>query len=938
MPRDEAADYDTRDGLAGRRLHAACACLRSARQDLDSRTAAFCGPCAARRSARDSRLEKSIFGFVFRHSRREQILLLLLTVSGFPFLYLSLELPKTIINQGINGRGFPKEVWGLTLDQIPYLLLLCFAFLGLVLINGAFKYVINVWKGRLGERMLRRLRYELYSRVLRFPLPHFKRVGQGEIIPMITAETEPLGGFVGEAIAQPVFQGGQLLTILTFIMMQDPVLGLAAVSLYPFQGWLVPRLQRRVNALAKERVRTMRRASERIAESISGIVELRANDASNHERARFTELMGRIYDIRFEIYRRKFFIKFLNNFLAQLTPFFFYSIGGYLVIRGDLSFGALVAVLAAYKDMSAPWRELLTWYQQKEDARVKYEQVVEQFEPAGMLDARLQLEEPPKIEPLPCDGQVVAVNLGYAEDGGRMLVENASFRFRLDEHVAIVGPGGGGKDELTMLVARLLLPTQGRITIAGRDLAELPEAVTGRRIAYVGTGAFLFAGTIRDNLLLGLQHRPQRPAPADMPDAGARRAALEQASRAGNSTDDLAADWADYAAAGVAGPEEMTARLVAVLERVDLSTDVLDLGLRGTIDPQRQPELAERLLAARRALRERLSAAGLEALVEPFDPGRFNRNATLAENLLFGTPRGPVFDADNLAQNAYLLAILDRADLTATLIDVGRQVAELMVELFGDIDPNQEIFEQYSFISAEDLPKFQALLGRYGRGGTEALTPEDRTMLLSLAFRLIPARHRLGLLEGPIQDRIVAARHLFAQELPEALTPAIEFFDAERYNAAASIQDNILFGKIAHDQAQARMRVREVGAGVVEDLGIRRDIMAAGLDYEVGIGGGRLSAAQRQKLAIARALLKRPDLLIVNGAMSALDGGARLHILEAVLQEMRGRGVLWALDDPSYASRFDRVIVMRGGHVVEQGSYAELESNGHAFRELVAAE
>ena len=53
------------------------------------------------------------------------------------------------------------------------------------------------------------------------------------------------------------------------------------------------------------------------------------------------------------------------------------------MIHGDLSFGALVAVLAAYKDMASPWKELLDFYQQKEDSRIKYEQIVEQFQPAG---------------------------------------------------------------------------------------------------------------------------------------------------------------------------------------------------------------------------------------------------------------------------------------------------------------------------------------------------------------------------------------------------------------------------------------------------------------------------------------------------------------------------------------------------------------------------
>ena len=72
-------------------------------------------------------------------------------------------------------RAIPEAIAGYPVDQISFLFLLCAAYLGLVIVNGAVKYVINVYSGIVGERMLRRFRYELYSRVLRFPLPHFKR-------------------------------------------------------------------------------------------------------------------------------------------------------------------------------------------------------------------------------------------------------------------------------------------------------------------------------------------------------------------------------------------------------------------------------------------------------------------------------------------------------------------------------------------------------------------------------------------------------------------------------------------------------------------------------------------------------------------------------------------------------------------------------------------
>jgi ABC-type multidrug transport system fused ATPase/permease subunit len=209
-----------------------------------------------------------------------------------------LDLPKTIVNEAISGSVFPREFVGAELEQIPYLMALCAVFLLLVLINGAFKYSVNVYRGVVGERMLRRLRYELFSRVLRFPLPQFRKTGQGELVAMIAAETEPLGGFVGDSIALPAYQGGTLLTLLVFMFVQDWVLGLAAVALYPLQMWLIPKLQRQVNLLKKERTVKVRRLSERIGDVVSGIQEVHVHDTSRYELADYSHRMGEIYDVR----------------------------------------------------------------------------------------------------------------------------------------------------------------------------------------------------------------------------------------------------------------------------------------------------------------------------------------------------------------------------------------------------------------------------------------------------------------------------------------------------------------------------------------------------------------------------------------------------------------------------------------------------------------
>ncbi len=881
-------------------------------------------------------LEPSVYRFILKHSLKRQILLLLLTLSSFPFLYYSLDLPKTIVNRAIAGKHFPEQFLGFEFDQVPYLMMLCAIFLVLVFVNGGFKYFINTLKGQLGERMLRRFRYSLYQRLLCFPLSYFSKNSSAQIIPMITVECEQLGGFIGDAFVTPLFQGGQLLTIIFFMFMQDPILGAAAIALYPIQGYIIPKLQFKVNQLGKQRVRTVRQVADRVQESAAGIIEIQANDTVKLHLTDFASILGVIYDIRFEIYRRKFFTKFLNNFIGQLTPFFFYSLGGYLVIKGDLSFGALVAILAAYKDLASPWKELLDFYQIKENSRITYEQIVEQFQPSGMADARLLLAEPERIMPL--TGELSVANLSLAEDDRSRVVDAVSFTVKLDEHVAVIGQSGSGKNELALLLARLVRPSSGRITVGGADLAELPVAVIGRRIGYVGATPYLFAGTLRDNLLLGLRHIPVRPAEYDEASARRRARQLFEAKRSGNIEFDLHADWIDYQSAGVADQAQLMERVAEVLERLDFKEDVYGLGLRGRLDPASQPDLAERLLAARQALEQRLADDGITNLVETYDPERYNLNATVAETLLFGTPIGPTFGFDALADNVHVRRVLDKLGLTDDLVEAGRQVAATMTEMFAGLSPEHEFFEQFSFIDANELPEFAAILTAAENGGTQALDQEQRDKLLSLPFKLIAARHRLGVLDEAMQQRLLEARRTFREDLPEEARGQIEFFDPARYNAAASLQDNILFGKIAYGEADAIVRVPQVLGEVLDALSLRSAVIDVGLDYHVGTAGSRLSLAQRQRAAIARALLKRPDLLILNEATAALDAPAQAKATAGLRQEMAGRGLIWVLHRASLARNFDRVLVMSGGKLQEQGRFEELDRKDSLTALLMAAE
>ena len=874
-------------------------------------------------------MEPSLYRYILNHSRNDQIGLVILSLISLPLVYITLELPKKIINM-LEGKEIPDTVMGWQTDPTSYLLFLSFAFLAAVLVNGALKYILNVYRGAMGERLLRRFRYELYQRILRFPIPHFKRVSQGELIPMITAETEPLAEFIGESYTLPVFQGGILLTYLLFIFEQDALLGLAAISLYPFQLYVIPKLQKKVNLLSKERVATVRSLSGRIGETVAGINEVHTNDTSHFERAQISHRLGIIYQIRFAIYRRKFFIKFLNNFIAQLTPFFFYSVGGYFVLRGDLSIGSMVAVLVAYKDLAGPWKELLRYYQRKEDIKVKYTQVIEQFSPPNLIEPTI-IDDDTELSGLPA-GDMNANNISYTEDGLYFSVEGASFKLALRQHTAAVGLSNSGKDELACMLSRLINPSSGKLSIGSTNMADIPESLTGRRIGYAAQNAYLFNGTVRDNLLYPLKNRPI--ADPLLKESDDRIKQRDLALGAGNSTYSIEDNWVDYTSLGVSDDNEINQRIYEILSMVEFDDEVYQFGLLSQVEEKHNTDLTRRIMLAREQLHDRLTLPNYARLVEQFDQDKYNSNLSVSENLLFGTIYHDNLDVDQLGETEYVRNILDEVGLTDDLLSAGKQVAEIMLDLFSDVEPDSELFKQFSFIKADDLPEFQHLLVRTRDVSMMEISEEDKTRLLSQSFKLTVARHRLGLIDDVIQQKILEARKRIREESSKH-DLGIEFFNEEVYNQRISIQDNILFGKLAYGQANAQEKIYKLIADIIEDLNLRPDIINAGLEYQVGVAGSRLSSSQRQKLGLARCLIKQVELLVVNDATTGLDTLAERRIIERVLSSMENRGVFWVLGRPQLAEQFDQVMVMERGKLTDNGKYDEISLTSKPLQQLL---
>jgi putative ABC transport system ATP-binding protein len=904
-------------------------------------------------------MESRLTSYIWKHTRLQQLwILFIVALSMIPY-FMSFDLPKRIVNGPIQGGGFETpgatqlfmrlEVYipfigdltilpGIELSRVSMLFSLSFVFLFLVVVNGLFKFYINTYKGRLGERLLRRIRFELVDRILRFPPSIFKRVKSSEIANMVNNEVEPIGGFTGDAFVSPALLGGQALTALVFIFVQSFWLGVITALLVSVQALIIPKMRQRLLVLGRQRQLSARQLAGRVGEMVDGIDAVHSFDTSNFERADISARLGQIFKIRYDIYQWKFMVKFINNSLASFTPFLFYIIGGYLALEGKIDIGQLVAVIAAYKDLPGPLKELIDWDQARQDVQIKYAQVVGQFSVDDMISPEIQKMNEGGAE-VEGGHPLAAVNLMLADDSGAKLLDRINMQIAMGETVAVIGNSTAGAEALAAAFGRVLRPESGKVVLGNDDILTLPETVTGRTISYASSDAYFFSGSLRDNLLYGLKHEPRRPAVYD--DGGEfRRWEEKEAILSGNPIYDINDDWIDYAAAGANGPEDLLSSIAPVLDALLFSNDILDLALRATVDLQRHPDTPASVVNMRQAFREKLEKDGLTSLIAHFEPGAYNTESTIGENLLFGNARGPALMPKEIGKNAYFQSVIIKNGLDRTLYETGYEIAENAIELFGDLPPDHPFFQQLTFMTPEDIPIYQKLIQKLRGVDFQDVSMDDRPAIISLSFAYIEPRHRFGLLTEELMARIVDVRQQFHAGLPEDLKDQIEIYDPANYMASASLMDNVVFGRVNNKHADGPERVQEIVRTLLDQLGLYDEFQSIGLDFDVGTGGKRLTLAQRQKLALARALLRRSDYFVFNRTLAALDQRTREQIVENVLAIKSRLGtnaaIIWVLSDNKLSRHFDRVIVFDGPAVKQDGARADLAQKDGLFRELVA--
>ena len=300
---------------------------------------------------------RGLYAYVWRSSARQQIVLIVLAVIAAVLATAPLELQRHIINTLAGRERAERLAW------------LCGGYLAAAaLAIGGLKYTVNIRSSRLGELMIRSLREKIFDSSSTISRGEAATDSSGTVVTMISTEAEVVGKFVGDSISTPIVQAGTLLSVLSYMLYTEPRLGLVVLFIAVPQLVVVPLIQRRINARTRERVRTLRRAGDLVADNMQG-----GGESGNSVGSQVGTAFGAIYDLRLHVFRLKFGLKFLVSGLQSVGVFALLFAGGIMVLNGKTEIGIVVAFISGLDRVLDPWRELIAFVRSTSAARVEFD-------------------------------------------------------------------------------------------------------------------------------------------------------------------------------------------------------------------------------------------------------------------------------------------------------------------------------------------------------------------------------------------------------------------------------------------------------------------------------------------------------------------------------------------------------------------------------------
>ncbi len=350
----------------------------------------------------------------------------------------------------------------------------------------------------VGETVVKSLREKLWRHLLYLPVDYYDRNKSGETASRLVNDTGVVKDLVASQFPNFITGAIQLVGSLIILFIMDWKMASIMFLIIPIVALILLPIGRIMMKLGRQLQAATAKFSGEVTEKVGEIRLIKASNGEQVEEERGNSFIQDIFKISVKDARVE---AVLQPIMMTAMLGMFVGILGYGAIRvqaGTLTSGSLVAFLLYLFNIITPIATFATFFSQVQKAMGATERIDTIFQTT--------IEKTDEGQNFDVEGQaIIAENVTFAYEEDRPVLKDISFQADPNTVIAFAGPSGGGKSTVFAILERFYQPTSGKISIGKQDLEAIKIADWRRQIGYVSQDSAVFAGSIRDNLVYGLE-------------------------------------------------------------------------------------------------------------------------------------------------------------------------------------------------------------------------------------------------------------------------------------------------------------------------------------------------------------------------------------------------------------------------------------------------
>ncbi|QDR80188.1 ABC transporter ATP-binding protein [Sporomusa termitida] len=387
----------------------------------------------------------------------------------------------------------------------------------LYLIRGLFSYGYGYGMAKAGNKMLARLREDMFNKLQSLDYAYYMKMPSGEILSLFTNDLLFIQQAVTAGIPDVIVESLNLLAIMAIMIYFDWELAMVTFGTLPFIIVAISGFNHKIGRLGALVEHHLAKVTAIIQQSVVAVMIVQSYAREDYEYRKFSDKIRLAAGDLLKAQRLSAILEPLVEFLAAIGLTIIVWYGGREVINGDLTVGGMFAFLVYIINVPAPVRKISQGLTQLKLGVVAWERIsrlLNEQRPA-VADGRLELAQ--------AQGRVEFRNVSFAYQPGQPVLNNINVTAYPGEVIAIVGPSGAGKSSFANLLLRFYDPESGAVLLDGINIRELKISALRRHIGFIQQEPILFNMSILENIRYG------RPA--------ATMSQVDQAARLANAYD-----------------------------------------------------------------------------------------------------------------------------------------------------------------------------------------------------------------------------------------------------------------------------------------------------------------------------------------------------------------------------------------------------------------